>query len=101
MSGKVSTTFAAVFYGLAVLAAWFFGVFLADLDLLEWHNRHATSVEFDAMLGVGVGLVVVVLSAVLERSAEWARRLSEAFADILGPLSMGIFPVIYQYLCRP
>jgi membrane protease YdiL (CAAX protease family) len=89
VSGKVSTTFAAVFYGLAVLAAWFFGVFLADLDLLEWHNRHATSVEFDAMLGVGVGLVVVVLSAVLERSAEWARRLSEAFADILGPLSMG------------
>lgn len=78
-----------MFYGLVVLAAWFFGDFLADLDLLQWHNRHGTAVEVDALIGVGAGLLVVVLSALLERTAEWARRLSEAFADILGPLTTG------------
>ena len=62
-------------------AAW------ADLDLLVWHDNFHTPKWLDIAIGLGVGLLVVVVSAILERVAEWAQRLSEAFAGLLGPMS--------------
>lgn len=77
---------AVVFYGLMTAiavgaAAW------ADLDILVWHDEYETSRAFDTTLGVLAGLIVVAISAMLERVAEWARRLSNAFAGLLGPMS--------------
>lgn len=88
MERKLSAGFAAIFYGLLAAAAYLFGDLWADLNLLVWHDTNQTSVTFDALLGAGVGLGVVVLSAILERVAEWARRLSRAFAELLGPLRL-------------
>lgn len=79
---------ALVFYGLMAVGAVAAATW-ADLNILIWHDDYQTSRAFDVTLGLGVGLVVVVVSALLERVAEWARRLSEAFTGLLGPLSWG------------
>ena len=39
------------------------------------------------LLGAGLGLIVVLTSQLLERTTAWAKRLSQAFAQMLGPLS--------------
>lgn len=70
--------------GIALLAAW-----AAGLDVLVWHDANATTTAIDAGIGVGTGLFVVVASAVLERNFGWARRLSEAFAEMLGAMPPG------------
>lgn len=70
--------------GLAGIAGWW-----TDLDLLVWHNAFGTTTAIDVAIGIGVGLVVVVISSLLERVAEWARRLSAAFAEILGAMTVG------------
>lgn len=85
----LSAKFAAGFYLALTIAAYLFGTVLADLDLLVWHDRNQTTIGFDAALGTVAGLVVVVLSALLDRVAEWARRLSRAFAELLGKLTFG------------
>lgn len=67
---------------LAVLGGWW-----ADIDVLVWHDAFETPMWVDIGLGLGVGIIVVILSGVLERFAEWARRLSAAFAQMLGAMS--------------
>lgn len=80
----MAIVFYALMAGVAVI-----GASLADLDLLVWHDAFHTTTTFDATLGIGVGVTVVIISAVLEKYAEWARRLSAAFGELLGSLSMG------------
>lgn len=88
MENRISAAFALVFYGALAAAAWGLGALWADLPLIEWHNRFETSLAFDSGLGVAVGLAIVVASALLERVAEWARRLSKAFSELLGALTL-------------
>ena len=70
------------------------GAALTDVDLLIWHDAFETSDTTDAMIGVGAGLLVVIISQVLDRIAEWARRLGDAFAALLGPMSTGQIAVM-------
>ena len=88
MEKRLPASSAAVFYLLLAGAAWAFGDLWAGLDLLTWHDRNETSVAFDGVLGAGVGVIVVFLSAMLDRFAAWARKLSEAFAELLGELTL-------------
>ncbi len=76
-----------VFYILMGLAAWGL-TFIWDVDLIVWHDNGWTP-TIHAMIGAGLGLLTVILSNVLERYAEWARRLSEEFSKILGELQLG------------
>lgn len=84
---NLSTGVAAVFYGIMVLIAFAIGAWWLDLDLLEWHDRRETAVWLDALLGVGLGVVTVMASRILERKAQWMRVLGAEFRKILGPLS--------------
>lgn len=85
---QLSASAVVIFYILMVAAAWFLGGYLADLDLLVWHNRNGTGTYLEVGLGVGLGVGVVVLSQLLEGWAEWARALSREFGRILGKISL-------------
>jgi membrane protease YdiL (CAAX protease family) len=76
--------FYVVLAGVALVLAKFFG----DLNVLVWHNVHDTPVYLDAIIGATVGVVVVGLSGVLDRYAEWSRELGREFGRTLGALSM-------------
>lgn len=68
------------------LTAMAFAAWVWPQDLWFWHNRNETPLWQDALIGVGIGLLTVFASNVLEKHAEWARRLSDEFATLLGPL---------------
>ncbi len=88
MEQRLSARFAAAFYFVLGGAGYLFGGVLGGLDLLVWHNRFGTDTGIDAAAGIVTGLVVVVASSLLERFAEWARKLSAAFSDLLGELTL-------------
>ncbi|MBA2663464.1 MAG: CPBP family intramembrane metalloprotease [Bradymonadaceae bacterium] len=85
---RLSAPFVFVFYLIIVGLAFVLGNSLAGLDVLIWHDDNDTSVAFDALLGVGVGVVVVALSQVLDRTTRWARVLTDEFSKLLGSLSV-------------
>jgi uncharacterized protein len=85
----LSATFVVIFYGIFVGLAWLLGVVWLDLDLLTWHDHWTTPQWVDVCLGVGLGLLTVAGSHVLERTTQWARELSAEFRKILGNLSPG------------
>lgn len=87
-SPGLSSALVAVFY--AVLGAVALGLarWLGDLNVAQWHNLNQTPVYADALLGAVVGLLVVGLSDVLDRYAEWSRELSREFGRTLGALNM-------------
>ncbi len=91
----LSNRLVIIFYGLMALLGWALASAWLDLPVLVWG---ASSGVDDASawmthplfaLGVGavVGLLSVAISQVLERTTQWARRLSDGFQDILGSLN--------------
>jgi len=66
-----------------LLGTWFGG-----LDVFVWHNSNATPFYMDALLGAGVGVIVVGLSNVLDRYAAWSRELGREFGRTLGNMSL-------------
>lgn len=84
---RLSVTLAVVFYGGMALTAMAFAAWVWPQDLWFWHNDHETPLWQDAMIGVGIGLLTVAASNVLEKHAAWAQRLSDEFARLLGPLN--------------
>lgn len=91
----ISAGVAALFYAILALVAWLLGTLVWSLDLWVWPGRGAdTPLWLDATLGAGFGLAVVVLGMGLDRVAQWARRLNEAFVALLGELSLGEIFVI-------
>lgn len=85
---RISPGFVVIFYALIGGLAVFLASFWGDLNLLVWHDANETSPVLDAAIGVGVGLLVVLASGVLDRYAEWARRLGREFGKVLGPIGM-------------
>jgi uncharacterized protein len=86
MERSISVGFVSLFYLVVTVVAVVVGRYVADIDVLVWHNDHRTSVIFDTALGAGVGVVVVILSQILDRTTEWAKRLTSEFTKILGHL---------------
>ena len=76
----------AIFYTLMGALGWALAHYWAEVDPWVWGEREMT-LEFDLALGVGVGLVTVITSNLLERFAEWARALSDGFRELLGEMS--------------
>lgn len=83
---RISPGFVVVFYALLGGLAVFLASFWGDLNLLVWHDTNETPVALDAALGVGLGLLVVLASGLLDKHAEWARRLGREFGKVLGPI---------------
>lgn len=88
MNSRLSVGFVTIFYLFLAALAWGLAAIFGDLDLLVWHNRHSTSVYFDAGLGVGVGLVTVAVSQILDRTTTWAENLGREFGKVLGEIDM-------------
>lgn len=76
------------FYIIVGMIGFLCGHWLANIDVMVWHNQNQTSVVFDAGLGAGVGIVVVIASQILDRTTKWARQLSREFTKMLGSLSV-------------
>lgn len=85
--GGMSIQFVAIFYGGLGLIAWLF-CWLGGLDPFVWHDNNQTTVWFDAGISVAFGLAVVVFSQILDRTVEWAQKLSREFGKILGDLEV-------------
>ena len=85
---RLSISFVTVFYVIVALVGFFCGHWLADIDVMVWHNQNQTSIVLDAGLGAGVGIAVVIASQVLDRTTKWARLLSSEFTKMLGSLSV-------------
>lgn len=84
----ISIRFVAIFYTLMGGFGWALAVYWGGFDPWRWGEQGMLGALWkDALLGAGVGVGTVLLSHLLERWAEWARRLSEAFQDLLGQLS--------------
>lgn len=83
----------AIFYTLMGALGWALAVHWVEIDPWRWVGADPDLVRA-ALVGVAVGLVTVVVSNLLERWAEWARRLSEAFREMLGELTLGSVFVI-------
>ena len=88
-SGGLSASVAVIFYGILIGLAWLLGVVWLELDLLVWHDQFQTDPMVDLGLGVGLGLLTVAVSRILEKKTTWARVLSEEFRKILGPVTVG------------
>lgn len=88
MKSRLSVGFVTVFYLFLAALAWGLAAIFGDLNLFVWHDKNATSVFFDAGLGVGVGLITVVISQVLDRTTSWAKELGREFGKVLGPIDM-------------
>ncbi|MFU8806654.1 MAG: lysostaphin resistance A-like protein [Bradymonadaceae bacterium] len=87
MDRPISVGFVSIFYLLIIVVAFVLGTAFAGLDVIVWHNDHGTSLLFDASLGVGVGVITVVISQILDRTTKWARNLTEEFTRALGHLT--------------
>jgi membrane protease YdiL (CAAX protease family) len=83
----ISIRFVAIFYTLMGGLGWALATYWLDLDPFVWKGIEIEPTR-DAAVGVVVGLVTVVTSNLLERWAEWARRLSAAFRDTLGEMKL-------------
>ena len=88
LEGSFSVRFAAIFYLLLGLGAWGLAALFGGYDPFVWHDENATSIWFDAGSGVGFGLLVVLLTRVLEEYFEWARTLGQEFGKVLGELDV-------------
>ncbi len=86
---KLSTLMALIFYGVLLVLAWLLGSWWLGLDLVEWHDRYDSSLWLDAGLGLGLGLISVWATRILERTTTWARELGREFKSILGRLTPG------------
>lgn len=87
MERRISVGFVSVFYLAVTIVALLLGHYLAGIDVTVWHNANDTSLVFDAALGAGVGLVVVVISQILDRTTQWAKVLTDEFIKTLGHLT--------------
>lgn len=85
---RLSISFVMFFYIIVGMIGFLCGHWLANIDVMVWHNQNQTSVVFDAGLGAGVGIVVVIASQILDRTTKWARQLSREFTKMLGSLSV-------------
>jgi membrane protease YdiL (CAAX protease family) len=82
---QISAPAAALVYSVLIAIATAIGWYLR-LDLLVWRET-AWSWWQMAALGVGVGLAVVACSQVLDRTTEWAKRLSREFGKYFGKVN--------------
>jgi len=83
----ISIRFVAIFYTLMGGLGWALAVYWLDLDPFVWRDVEIHPMR-DAGVGAAVGVVAVVVSNLLERWAEWARRLSAAFRETLGEIKL-------------
>lgn len=86
-SPNITVGFVAAFYLVLAGLAWLLASFFGDLNLLVWHNANDTPVYMDAIMGAVFGIAVVAGSSLLDKTAEWARRLGREFGRTLGALS--------------
>ncbi len=84
MSLRLVAIFYLIMGGLGLAGAHYW------IEVNPW-TFHGTDFTWWASLGIGAGagLIIVGLTQLMERSFEWARRLSKGFRDILGPLTVG------------
>lgn len=86
---KLSMRFVIAFYGLMGALGWAASSLWLGLDPWRWP---ASLTPHDPLLalgvGVGVGLLTVFVSQLLDRYTTWAKRLTHAFARTLGRLTM-------------
>lgn len=87
--GPLSIRLVLIFYAILVVASFGFALIFDGMRLFIWHDEHQTSLWFEIGAGVGLGLLVVGLSELLDRTTEWAERLGREFGKILGRLSIG------------
>jgi membrane protease YdiL (CAAX protease family) len=80
--------FVTLTYVILAGIAWLIAQWIGGIDLFVWHDRHETSLLFDAGLGIAVGAVIVLGSRGLERIAEWARELGRGFGELIGTPSV-------------
>lgn len=79
---------AAAFYLVLAGVGWGVTQWFWDRDVFVWTDGWAQACWIDGLLGAGFGLVVVVLTGVLEEHTAWAARLSHQFKQILGPITV-------------
>lgn len=89
----LSSRFVVMFYGVMGLLGWALASLWLDLSPVDWGDPRAFDeggVVGHPLFGLGagacVGLACVLISQVLDRTTTWARRLGEAFQDLLGEL---------------
>lgn len=87
--GPLSVRLVLVFYAVLVVVSFGLALLFDGIRLFVWHDEHQTSLLLEIGLGVGFGLAVVLLSRVLDKTTDWARKLGEEFGKILGRLSIG------------
>lgn len=80
------------FYGVIALGALLWGWGRDNLNLYHhpdpWLGlTFPVSTSLAVALGVAVGVIVIALTRVMVRRAEWARRLHAEFRSLLGPLT--------------
>lgn len=85
---RLSASFIAVFYLILAGIALLLAKWLGDLNLLVWHRGGPTPVWVDALMGAGVGVVVVFLSDLMDQRFAWSRRLGREFGRTLGRLTL-------------
>jgi len=85
---RLSISFVTIFYVIIAMIGFLCDHWLANIDVLIWHNEYQTSIVLDAGLGAGVGIAVVIASQVLDRTTKWARLLTSEFTKMLGSLSV-------------
>lgn len=90
----LSVQMVVVFYGVLVLVSFGLALLFDDLDLLVWHRELTAPLWMDAAVGLVFGLIVVVVSQILDHTTEWAERLGREFGKLLGPLSVGAIFII-------
>ena len=91
---KITPGFLIAFYGFFTALGWILGKNWGGFDVLEWPVEQIVPVWQQLGLGAGVGMFAVGLSRVLERYAEWARRLSDGLYELIGEQSFAMITLI-------
>jgi len=91
---SLSITFVAIFYSLMAALGWALATYWGGFDAVHWGGADEVTRLMQVGVGVSVGVVTVLLSQALEHVAEWARRLSEGFKEMLGQQSLASITAI-------
>ncbi|MEM1350200.1 MAG: CPBP family glutamic-type intramembrane protease, partial [Myxococcota bacterium] len=91
---SLSITFVAMFYSLMAALGWALAAYWGGFDPFEWGEADEVSRLMQVGVGVSVGVVTVLISQALEHLAQWARRMSEGFREMLGQQSLASITVI-------
>jgi hypothetical protein len=91
---KITPGFLIAFYGFFTALGWILGKSWGGFDVLRWPIEQVVPAWQQLGLGAGVGVLAVGLSRVLERYAEWARRLSDGLHELIGEQTFAMITLI-------